>query len=97
MTRYPKFSNCGTLALLCNAKAFQAEITSGDWPEVNHHSSPLLGGVTATAGDVVLTGDLNVDLVALDGESGQVLFRGGVGGPIAVGVVTYGARYVQHA
>jgi hypothetical protein len=49
MTRDPKFSNwhamvlAGTLALLCNAKAFQAEITSGDWPEVNHDSAPLLG------------------------------------------------------
>jgi glucose dehydrogenase len=26
----------GTLALLCNANAFQADVTSGDWPEVNH-------------------------------------------------------------
>ena len=39
--------NAGTLALLFNAKAFQAVVTSGDWPEVNHdklgtrYSEPL--------------------------------------------------------
>lgn len=58
-------------------------------------SKPLIGAVTATAGDVVLTGELNGDLVALDGKSGKVLFRGSVGGPIAGGVVTYAARNVQ--
>jgi alcohol dehydrogenase (cytochrome c) len=57
---------------------------------------PLLGAVTATAGDVVLTGELSSDLVALDGKLGKVLFRGGVGGPIGGGVVTYAARNVQH-
>ena len=55
-------------------------------------SKPLIGAVTATAGDVVLTGELNGDLVALDGKSGKVLFRGSVGGPIAGGVVTYTAK-----
>ena len=59
-------------------------------------SKPLLGAVTATAGDVVLTGELNGDLIALDGKSGKVLFRGGVGGPIGGGVVTDLARNVQH-
>jgi alcohol dehydrogenase (cytochrome c) len=59
-------------------------------------SKPLIGAVTATAGDVVLTGELNGDLVALDGKSGKVLFRGSVGGPIAGGVMTYTARNVQH-
>jgi alcohol dehydrogenase (cytochrome c) len=59
-------------------------------------SKPLLGAVTATAGDVVLTGELNGDLVALDGKAGTVLFRGNVGGPIAGGVVTYLARNVQN-
>jgi glucose dehydrogenase len=127
MTRHRKFSNCramllaGTMALLCSAKAFSVDVTSGDWPEVNHDKlgtrySPLalintsnaknlkkvcdykfpVGAVTATAGDVVLTGELNGDLVALDGKSGKVLFRGDVGGPIAGGVATYVARNVQH-
>ena len=42
MTQHRKFSNCranmlaATLALLGNAKAFPADATSGDWPEVNH-------------------------------------------------------------
>jgi alcohol dehydrogenase (cytochrome c) len=59
-------------------------------------SKPIIGSVTATAGGVVLTGELNGDLVALDGTSGKVLFRGSVGGPIAGGVVTYVARNVQN-
>lgn len=59
-------------------------------------SKPLIGGVTATAGDVVLTGEMNGDLLALDGKSGKVLFRGDVPGPVAGGVVTYVARDVQH-
>src|SRR5579863_61715 len=59
-------------------------------------SKPLIGAVTATAADVVLTGELNGDLVALDGKSGKVLFRGDLGGPIAGGVATYVARNVQH-
>src|ERR1700756_2744099 len=42
MTRYPKFSNwraivvAGGLALLCNAKPSEAQVTAGDWPDVNH-------------------------------------------------------------
>ena len=42
MTRHRIFSNgramvlAGTLALLSNAKAFPVDVTSGDWPEVNH-------------------------------------------------------------
>lgn len=59
-------------------------------------SKPVFGAVTATAGGVVLTGELNGDLVALDGKSGMVLFRRGVGGPIGGGVVTYIARNVQN-
>jgi alcohol dehydrogenase (cytochrome c) len=39
---------------------------------------------------------MNGDLVAMDGKSGKVLFRGGVGGSIGGGVVTYAARGVQH-
>jgi len=50
MTRHRKFSRCramalaGTLALLCNAKAFPVDVTSGDWPEVNHDKLPLCQG-----------------------------------------------------
>jgi alcohol dehydrogenase (cytochrome c) len=59
-------------------------------------SKPVIGGVAATAGDVVLTGELTGDFVALDAKSGEVVFRENVGGPIGGGVVTYGARGIQN-
>jgi len=60
MTRHRKFSNCramvlaGILALLCNAKAFPVDVTSGDWPELNHDKlgtrySPLASINTSNA------------------------------------------------
>jgi alcohol dehydrogenase (cytochrome c) len=59
-------------------------------------SKPLIGAVTATAGNVVLTGELTGDFIALDARSGKILLRANVGDPIAGGVVTYGARGVQN-
>lgn len=50
---------------------------------------PMLGGVTTTSGDLVFVGELVGDLVALDAESGEELFRSYTGGPIGGGVVTY--------
>lgn len=61
---------------------------------------PVLGAVTATAGGLVFLGELTGDLVALDGESGEVLYRFQTGGPIGGGVVTYtvnGRQYVAVA
>jgi len=60
MTRHRQFSNCramvlaGTLAPLCNARAFPVEATSGDWPEVNQDKlgtrySPLASINTSNA------------------------------------------------
>jgi alcohol dehydrogenase (cytochrome c) len=59
-------------------------------------SKPIIAAVTVTAGDVVLTGELTGDFVALDARSGKVLYRENVGGPIAGGVVAYRARGVQN-
>jgi alcohol dehydrogenase (cytochrome c) len=58
---------------------------------------PMLGAVTATAGDIVFIGELNGDFVALDAESGEELYRSYTGGPVAGGVITYevaGRQYV---
>jgi alcohol dehydrogenase (cytochrome c) len=57
---------------------------------------PMVGGVTATAGDVIFAGELTGDLLALDAGSGKVLLRLDLGGPAAGGVVTYSARGVQN-
>ena len=78
------------------SKVFAFDAATGKMKWRYGASKPLVGAVTTTAGDVVLTGELNGDLVALDGKSGKELFRGNVGGPIAGGVMTYAARSVQH-
>ena len=57
---------------------------------------PLVAGVTTTEGDLVFTGELTGDLMALDVRSGKVLLRRELGGPVAGGVVTYSARGVQN-
>jgi alcohol dehydrogenase (cytochrome c) len=59
-------------------------------------AKPLVAGVTATEGDLVLTGELTGDLLALDARSGSVLLRRDLGGPAAGGVITYSARGVQN-
>jgi alcohol dehydrogenase (cytochrome c) len=60
----------------------------------------MLAGLTATAGDVLLTGDLNGDFLVLLASSGKVLYRFNTGGAIAGGVSTYevhGKQYVAVA
>jgi alcohol dehydrogenase (cytochrome c) len=56
----------------------------------------MMAGVTATGGDLIFTGELTGDLLALDARSGEVLLRRELGGPAAGGVVTYSARGVQN-
>jgi PQQ-dependent dehydrogenase (methanol/ethanol family) len=51
--------------------------------------TPLIAGVTATAGDVVFTGDLNGNFLVFDARDGRKLFTFNTGGPIAGGVVTW--------
>jgi alcohol dehydrogenase (cytochrome c) len=60
----------------------------------------MYAAVTPTAGGVLLTGDLNGDLMVLDANSGAVIYRFNTGGPLAGGVITYernGKQYVAVA
>jgi outer membrane protein assembly factor BamB len=50
---------------------------------------PMVAGVTATAGGLVLTGELDGTFLALDAADGKVLYRFNTGGSIGGGVVTY--------
>ena len=57
----------------------------------------MLSGITATGGGLVLTGDLNGDLLALNGANGKQLWKQNTGSPIGGGVIRYlpnGKQYV---
>jgi len=61
---------------------------------------PMVGAVTTTAGNIVMTGELTGDFTILDAKTGAVLYRFNTGGPIGGGVVTYavgGKQYVAVA
>jgi alcohol dehydrogenase (cytochrome c) len=59
-------------------------------------AKPLIAGVTTTGGDLIFTGELTGNLLALDARSGKVLLRSDLGGPAGGGVVTYSARGAQN-
>jgi alcohol dehydrogenase (cytochrome c) len=58
---------------------------------------PMVAAVTATKGNVVFTGELTGDFLALDARNGDVLYRFNTGGAIGGGIVSYeeaGKQYV---
>jgi alcohol dehydrogenase (cytochrome c) len=59
-------------------------------------AKPMIAGVTTTEGDLIFTGDLAGNLLAMDARSGKVLLRSELGGPAGGGVVTYSARGRQN-
>jgi alcohol dehydrogenase (cytochrome c) len=61
---------------------------------------PIVAAVTTTAGNLVLTGELTGDFLALDARTGDALYRFNTGGPMGGGVVTYeagGRQYIAAA
>jgi alcohol dehydrogenase (cytochrome c) len=61
------------------------------WP------TPLVAGVTTTAGGVLFTGDLNNDFLVIDARDGKTLYRFNTGGTVGGGVISYqldGKQYV---
>jgi glucose dehydrogenase len=62
--------------------------------------SPMYAAITPTAGDVLLTGDLEGDFLVLDARNGSELYRFNTGGPLAGGIVTWqqkGRQYIAVA
>jgi alcohol dehydrogenase (cytochrome c) len=57
---------------------------------------PMVAAVTTTAGNIVLTGELNGDFVVLDARNGDALYRFNTGGPVGGGIVTYAAGGKQY-
>ena len=65
-----------------------------------HTPAPMYAALTPTAGNVLFTGDLLGNFLALDARNGKTLYSFDTGGPIAGGVVTYeqkGKQYVAVA
>jgi alcohol dehydrogenase (cytochrome c) len=63
-------------------------------------ATPLVAGVTSSAGGIVFTGDLEGTMLAFDDRTGAVLWREKTGLPVGGGVVTYrvgGKQYVAAA
>ncbi len=63
-------------------------------------AKPMLAAVTTTSADLVFTGELTGDFLALDAKTGKVLHRFNTGGAMNGGVVTYainGKQYVAVA
>jgi alcohol dehydrogenase (cytochrome c) len=59
--------------------------------------TPIIGGVTPTAGGIVMTGDNAGNFLVFDSASGKPLLKVATGGSIAGGVVTYsrvGRQYI---
>jgi alcohol dehydrogenase (cytochrome c) len=54
-------------------------------------ASPMLAGITPTAGGLVFTADLNGNLFAFDARTGAILKQIAIGQPVGGGVITYGA------
>ena len=61
---------------------------------------PMVGGVTPTAGGVVLTGGTDGDFMVFNSRDGKILYRFHTGGAVGGGVSTYlagGRQYVAVA
>ena len=60
----------------------------------------MVASVTATGGNLLPTGELTGDFLALDARNGDVLYRFNTGGSMGGGIVTYdvgGTQYVAAA
>lgn len=60
-------------------------------------SLPVVGGITATAGDILFAGELSGNFEVLNQKNGKTLYSFYTGGPIAGGTATYeigGRQYV---
>src|SRR4051812_10720545 len=55
-------------------------------------ATPLVAGVTATAGGIVFAADLAGNVFGFDAASGAIRFRAQTGQPIGGGIVSYSVR-----
>ncbi len=79
-------------------RAFDATTGAPTW--TFQSDTPMVAGVTPTAGGLVFTGTLNGDFLAFDSVTGAIRYRFNTGGAIAGGVSSYavdGKQYIAVA
>jgi alcohol dehydrogenase (cytochrome c) len=74
---------------------YATDADSGQWMWRAKSNYPILSGVTATGGGVVLFGDMGGNLYALDASNGERLWTQKLAGPIGGGLITYTANGAQ--
>jgi PQQ-dependent dehydrogenase (methanol/ethanol family) len=74
--------------------AFDAE--SGEIKWKIQTPKPMVAAITATAGGLVITGDLDGHLLAYDASTGKELWRHATGKAIGGGVISYAVGGTQH-
>jgi alcohol dehydrogenase (cytochrome c) len=74
--------------------AVDADTGSTRWKY--HADTPVLGGVTPTAGGVVMTGDNAGDFLVFESATGKLLLKRPAGGALAGGIVTYAHKGKQY-
>ena len=73
------------------------DVESGDVKWRYHSPTPMVAGVTTTAGGLVISGELTGNLLLVDASSGDVLHSIYTGAPVGGGIVTYeveGRQYI---
>lgn len=76
---------------------YAIDATSGTVRWCRQWPVPLVAGVTATAGGVLFTGDVDNNFLAFDARTGRTLYSFNTGGSVAGGVISYdigGKQYV---
>jgi alcohol dehydrogenase (cytochrome c) len=68
---------------------YAVDADSGVWKWRLKSNYPIEGGVTPTAGRVVMFGDLGGNFYVLDADNGAKLWGGKIGGAIGGGLITY--------
>jgi len=74
--------------------AFDAETGAIKWK--NQTPKPMVAAITATAGGLVFTGDLDGNVIAYDAPTGKELWRQATGKAIGGGVISYAAGGKQY-
>jgi glucose dehydrogenase len=84
----------GTISPSGTLSAVNVDSGKIDWQY--HAGLPMVGGVLATASDLVFAGEMNGDLDAFDATSGEKLWRFNLGVTVGAPPITYRVGGVQY-